>query len=130
MVVDERMYIVESCPGAAVAGGRSACASGWASSAAVGDPAAPFDIHVDPLARPLALVAHGCRSRRVERLAGQRVTVCQVRRPLSPQDPRDGARRHPEFGCEPVRSTAVTHAQLDDPGLDLGCGSGRHRVWP
>jgi hypothetical protein len=81
----------------------AACSAAEGSpAAAVGDPAEFLDVHVDQLARFLALVTDRGRLGRAQQLTGHRIQQRQPRHAVTGQDPRHRPRRHPAPGGDLV----------------------------
>lgn len=89
-------------------------------AAAGGDLADLLDVDVDQFTGAVAFVAHRGGLRGPDDLAGQRVTLAQLRDAVAAQDPAHGPGWDAEFGTEPVLAAALLAAIGHDRFLDCG----------
>ena len=100
--------------GAAGAAGRAAAPPQRAVPAAIRYPRHLLDVHVDELAGPAALVAHGGDGAAPPDLAGHAVDVGEPGHPAPRHDPGAGADGHAGGGCQPGRGEQQRRARLAD----------------
>src|SRR5437763_10762625 len=90
-----------------------------------GDAAELLDVHVDQLAAPVTLVAHGGGLRGPHHLTRDRIQHAQPRQVMASQDPRHRPGRHTQLGGDPVRAATLLLANLDDSLLEGRTGTAR-----
>ncbi len=96
----------------------------------VRDPPDLLDIDMDQLSRRVSFVTLRGGLRGTDHVAGERVTLAQIRHLVTAQDPADRPSRHTQL----VRKLIGTHPQLapspDDLEFDPDRGTGRRPMRP